>query len=206
MGLVAVRRLLRGLPGQDRHSVRVASPARGCGARVQDPALARGAGDGGGRPCVRLTAPLRAGSEARTAGSWADRDGCAAGLVGDARPPGGARADLPGVVALAPAATQWRRAGAVSGGREAVLARVRAALGPAPEMPEVPRAYRQAGALGPGGDPVTVDLFCDRVADYKATVRRVSDEKLADALRAACEQREARRIAVPTRRRGRCRA
>jgi len=47
----------------------------------------------------------------------------------------------------------------VSGGREALLARVRAALGSALEIPEVPRAYRQAGALGDGGDSVTVDLF-----------------------------------------------
>jgi L-lactate dehydrogenase complex protein LldG len=101
------------------------------------------------------------------------------------------------VVALAPAATQRRRVGAVSGGREAMLARVRAALGPAPEIPEVPRAYRQAGALGTGGDPVTVDLFCGRVADYQATVTRVNDEALPAALMAACEQREARRIAVP---------
>jgi L-lactate dehydrogenase complex protein LldG len=85
----------------------------------------------------------------------------------------------------------------VSGGREAVLARVRAALGPAAEIPEVPRAYRQAGALGAGGDSVTVDLFCARVADYRATVRRVRGDELPGALMAACEQREARRIAVP---------
>ena len=38
----------------------------------------------------------------------------------------------------------------MSGAREAVLARVRAALGPAPEIAEVPRAYREAGALGAG--------------------------------------------------------
>jgi L-lactate dehydrogenase complex protein LldG len=85
----------------------------------------------------------------------------------------------------------------MSGGREAMLARVRAALGPAPEIPEVPRAYRQAGALGAGGDSVTVNLFCERVADYRATVRRVSGEELPGALMAACEQRDARRIAVP---------
>lgn len=85
----------------------------------------------------------------------------------------------------------------MSGGRDAVLARVRAALGPAPPIPEVPRAYRQAGALGPGGDPVTVDLFCERTADYRATVRRVSDEELPEALAEACRQRLAHRIAVP---------
>ncbi len=90
----------------------------------------------------------------------------------------------------------------MSGGREAVLARVRAALAPAPEIaaPEiapVPRAYRQAGALGAGGDGVAVDLFCQRVADYRATVRRVRGDELPGALAAACEERKARRIAVP---------
>jgi L-lactate dehydrogenase complex protein LldG len=85
----------------------------------------------------------------------------------------------------------------VSGSREAMLASVRAALGPAPEVPEVPRSYRQAGALGAGGDSVTVELFCERVADYQATVRRVSADGLPDALRSACEQRGARRLAVP---------
>jgi len=78
-----------------------------------------------------------------------------------------------------------------------MLARVHAALGPAPEIPEVPRAYRQAGALGAGGDPATVELFCGRVADYQATVTRVDEGALPGALMAACEQREARRIAVP---------
>jgi L-lactate dehydrogenase complex protein LldG len=85
----------------------------------------------------------------------------------------------------------------VSGSREAVLARVRAALGPPAAIPEVPRAYRQAGALGAGGDSVTVDLFCARVSDYRATVRRVRGDELAGALVGACSQREARRVAVP---------
>jgi L-lactate dehydrogenase complex protein LldG len=85
----------------------------------------------------------------------------------------------------------------VSGAREAVLARVRAALGPAVEVPEVPRAYRVAGALGAGGDSVAVDRFCERVADYRATVSRVRGDELPGALMAACAQREARRIAVP---------
>jgi L-lactate dehydrogenase complex protein LldG len=85
----------------------------------------------------------------------------------------------------------------MSGAREAVLARVRAALGPAVEVPEVPRAYRVAGALGAGGDSVAVDRFCERVADYRATVSRVRGDELPGALMAACAQREARRIAVP---------
>jgi L-lactate dehydrogenase complex protein LldG len=85
----------------------------------------------------------------------------------------------------------------MSDGRETVLARVRAALGPAPEIPEVPRAYLGAGAVGVAGTPAAVELFCERVADYRATVRRVSEEELSGALAAACEQRGARRVAVP---------
>jgi L-lactate dehydrogenase complex protein LldG len=85
----------------------------------------------------------------------------------------------------------------MSGARAAVLARVRAALGPAAEVPEVPRAYRNAGALGARGDSVAVDRFCERVADYRVNVRRVRGDELPGALRAACAQREARRIAVP---------
>jgi L-lactate dehydrogenase complex protein LldG len=85
----------------------------------------------------------------------------------------------------------------MSGARAAVLVRVRAALGPAAEVPEVPRAYRNAGALGARGDSVAVDRFCERVADYRVNVRRVRGDELPGALRAACAQREARRIAVP---------
>jgi L-lactate dehydrogenase complex protein LldG len=85
----------------------------------------------------------------------------------------------------------------MSGARAAVLARVRAALGPAAEVPEVPRAYRNAGALGARGDSVAVARFCERVADYRVNVRRVRGDELPGALRAACAQREARRIAVP---------
>ncbi len=59
--------------------------------------------------------------------------------------------------------------------REDVLARVRAALGAAPAVPEVPRDYRGAGEAVPH-DPVA--RFAERVADYSATVHRVG----ADAL------------------------
>lgn len=78
--------------------------------------------------------------------------------------------------------------------REVVLARVRAALGPAPAAPvEVPRVYRQAGrALA---DPAAaVDRFCERVRQYRARVHRVPagalDEAVADLL-------AGRRVLVP---------
>ena len=63
--------------------------------------------------------------------------------------------------------------------RDEVLGRVRSALGEAPAVPEVPREYH-----GPGAAPVDVDLFCERVADYKATVHRVA---AADVPRAVGE-------------------
>ena len=53
--------------------------------------------------------------------------------------------------------------------KDEVLARVRSALGDAPDVPEVPREYH-----GPGTAAADVDLFCERVADYKANVHRVA--------------------------------
>jgi L-lactate dehydrogenase complex protein LldG len=60
----------------------------------------------------------------------------------------------------------------VSSAKDDILARVRAALGPAPEVPEVPRAYRAAGSLSREG---IVDQFCANVAEYRATVHRAED-------------------------------
>jgi L-lactate dehydrogenase complex protein LldG len=82
----------------------------------------------------------------------------------------------------------------VSAARDEVLARVRSALGPAPAVPDVPRAYRGAGEAAPGD---VVARFCERVAEYKATVARVGAGGLADAVTRLCEARGARRIAVP---------
>ena len=62
-----------------------------------------------------------------------------------------------------------------------VLGRIRAALGPAPGAPEVPRAYRGAGAAAPD-----LERFAERVADYRADVHRVTREQLGPALEAAC--------------------
>jgi L-lactate dehydrogenase complex protein LldG len=70
----------------------------------------------------------------------------------------------------------------VSTARDDILARVRAALGPAPPAPAVPREYRAAGTLARDG---VVDLFCERVSEYQATVRRVAAGDLDAAVRAA---------------------
>lgn len=77
----------------------------------------------------------------------------------------------------------------MSAARDAVLARVRSALGPGVAAPEVPRAYR-----GPRVDDSAVDRFCERVAEYEATVTRVAAAELAATVSGLCR---GRRIAVP---------
>ncbi|HEX4760427.1 MAG TPA: lactate utilization protein C [Thermoleophilaceae bacterium] len=77
--------------------------------------------------------------------------------------------------------------------REEMLGRIREALGAAPVAPEIPRGYRIAGRVA-GGTPELVELFCERVADYQATVARTDDERLQDAIVAACASRGSTRV------------
>jgi L-lactate dehydrogenase complex protein LldG len=77
--------------------------------------------------------------------------------------------------------------------RDAVLGRIRSALGDTAVPSAVARDYRPAGA-----GPANVDLFCERVADYRATVHRVPSGGLGEALAAACRERGATRLAVPS--------
>jgi L-lactate dehydrogenase complex protein LldG len=58
----------------------------------------------------------------------------------------------------------------------------------------VPRAYR-----GPGDTAMddVVGVFCERVAEYKATVTRVGAGDLGATVTRLCAERGARRIAVP---------
>jgi L-lactate dehydrogenase complex protein LldG len=83
----------------------------------------------------------------------------------------------------------------VSEAREVVLARIRAALAGGGGAPEVPRDYRQAGSEV--GGPEMVDRFCERVAEYRATVTRIAAADLAETVAQLCRERGARRIAVP---------
>jgi L-lactate dehydrogenase complex protein LldG len=78
-----------------------------------------------------------------------------------------------------------------------MLARIASALGPAPEAPEVPREYRLAGSGPAAGEPAVVARFCERAAEYRATVRRVARGGVEDAVTAACREQGARRLAVP---------
>jgi L-lactate dehydrogenase complex protein LldG len=82
----------------------------------------------------------------------------------------------------------------VTGAREEVMSRIRGALGPAPVVPEIPREYR-----GPGDAAMAdvVGVFCERVAEYKATVTRVAASELGATVGRLCSERGAARIAVP---------
>jgi L-lactate dehydrogenase complex protein LldG len=74
--------------------------------------------------------------------------------------------------------------------RDEVLRRVRSALGDAPSVPKVPRDYHGPGAAAPD-----VDLFCERVADYKATVHRTTPDDLAALIKTVCAAHGATRLA-----------
>jgi L-lactate dehydrogenase complex protein LldG len=83
----------------------------------------------------------------------------------------------------------------VSEAREVVMRRIRDALGSSPPAPaEVPRTYRRPGEPV-GFEPV--EVFCEVVADYDATVHRIAEAQLADALAEACRGRGAARLVVP---------
>jgi L-lactate dehydrogenase complex protein LldG len=75
-----------------------------------------------------------------------------------------------------------------------VLGRVRAALAGGTDPVAVPRAYRRAGERDVGA---RVALFCERVGDYRADVRRVPLGAVADAVADVLGERGARRVGIP---------
>ena len=81
----------------------------------------------------------------------------------------------------------------MSDAKTAILARVRDALGPAPRVPDIPRAYRAAGSLPRDG--AVVDMFCERVAEYRATVHRVAEADVPATVREILAGAE--RVGVP---------
>lgn len=81
--------------------------------------------------------------------------------------------------------------------REVILARIRAALADVPEQetPEqvaVPRDYRRSHA-----DDDVVALFAERVADYRARVRRVGRSEARAAVAELLAERGVRTLVVP---------
>jgi L-lactate dehydrogenase complex protein LldG len=83
----------------------------------------------------------------------------------------------------------------VSGGasaRDEIMRRIHGALGAGVAVPDVPRRYRGARV-----DDGAVDRFCERVAEYRASVTRVTAADLPDVVARLCRARGAQRIAVP---------
>ena len=70
----------------------------------------------------------------------------------------------------------------VTTAREEILARVRAANGPARTAVEVPRGYRRTGSLSPDA---RLDLLQGRLVDYRATVTRCPASDVPAAVGAA---------------------
>ena len=81
----------------------------------------------------------------------------------------------------------------MSSARSEMLSRITAAIAGA-EAPSTPRSYRRGAEIG---DEALVALFCARVADYRAEVRRIDVGEIADAAAAICRGRGATRLAVP---------
>jgi L-lactate dehydrogenase complex protein LldG len=80
--------------------------------------------------------------------------------------------------------------------REQILARVRAALGSQPELPEVPRAYNGAGA-SELDEAQAIELFCERVTDYGAGLRQTDAAATTATVAAAAAAHGATALVAP---------
>jgi len=180
--VVAVRLLLRGLPGEDRHPDRVGQAAPRRRAR---PAPSRG-GRRVRRRGRRDEGPqaLDAGAEARPADALRAPRRAAAAVTLDrrARPARAAASVVSRLVGQgAPAAVS---------ARDEVLARVRDAIGRDRAAQDVPREYRARSDDG-------IEQFIDRLHHYLAQTHRIPAGQLDEAVRTILADRGVRRIAVP---------
>jgi L-lactate dehydrogenase complex protein LldG len=83
----------------------------------------------------------------------------------------------------------------MSDAREAILTTVRSVTTNASKPVQVPRGCRRVDQRS---REQLIELFCERVGDYKAQVRYISGDRLAEEIADAASARGARRIAVPT--------
>jgi L-lactate dehydrogenase complex protein LldG len=82
----------------------------------------------------------------------------------------------------------------MSEAREEMLNRIAAAVGtPSAEHP-IARAYRARGALGVDE---RVELFCRRVGEYRAEVRRMPEADVATRISSVCAERNAATLVIP---------
>ena len=87
----------------------------------------------------------------------------------------------------------------MSGARDVILGRIRTALRDVPQS-ETPAEVAVARSYRTRSDAPheeLVDQFAERVAEYKAIVRRVTADELPDAIAAACAARGVGRLVVP---------
>lgn len=87
----------------------------------------------------------------------------------------------------------------MSAGREVILERIRTALRDVPpaERPEetpIERAYRTADSLD---EAERIELFIERVREYKAAVHKVDPANLPTAIAQACAARGVRKLVIP---------
>lgn len=80
----------------------------------------------------------------------------------------------------------------MSAAREAILRRIRSAGAAAEPAPT--RGYRRSGARTA---PERLELFCERIADYRAEVLRVGAADLRDAIAEVLASRSAARVGIP---------
>src|SRR3954447_7585376 len=84
------------------------------------------------------------------------------------------------------------------GARKDVLNRIRSALSDVPsgepaEGGSIPRNYRRHRSQPEGA----LERFCERVADYKATIQQVHPDEVAAAVHEALRRAGATRVGVP---------
>jgi len=82
----------------------------------------------------------------------------------------------------------------MSTAREDILGRVTASVRNRPG-PQIRREYRRVGRLSA---VARAELFCSRVGEYRADVRRAGAGEVAETVAAVCRERSARRLVVPT--------
>ena len=78
--------------------------------------------------------------------------------------------------------------------RTTILGRIRSALADDRATVEVPRDYRQGSERS---HAEIVDLFAERVGEYRASVHRSNADEVGDVIVRLCRERKARRIVVP---------
>ena len=79
--------------------------------------------------------------------------------------------------------------------RAEILRRIGAAVQSGAPAAEIARGYRRTGALEA---EARVSLFCERVGEYRADIRRVAGGSVATAIAAVCRERRATRLATPS--------